>query len=634
MPGTSTNDPCSQANPEEALVTNVDIEFFIDFEAKVISSFTALTVKVLSEETANLVLDTRDLDVHACVLVSGSSEEKLEYAVGEKHEALGSSLTISLPGVHKGDEIIVGVHSTTSPSCTAVQFLEPQQTAGGTHPYLFSQCQAIHARSLIPCQDTPGAKMTYAATVWVPSDLTALMSAVPSDTDVRGTQSLRFKERATGTHKAFHFLQKISIPPYLLALAAGLLEARDIGPRSRVWSEPTMVESGAYEFADTEKFLSTGEAIAGEYVWGRYDILLLPPSFPYGGMENPCLTFVTPTLLAGDRSQANVVAHEIAHSWCGNLVTNNTWEHFWLNEGFTVFLERKILGRLHGDPMFHFHALGGLKALADSVKDFGATHPFTALVPDLSGGKDPDDAFSRVPYEKGFNFLYYLQTTVGGAEKFEPFFREHIQRYANSTVDSLQFKAFFIEYFKGTKGIEAIDWDAWLYGPGMPPVENQFDGSLMQQADALASTWHLGDVMGIGGGNFEGCSAQDIEGWEGEQVVAFLEKLLELRSMTALHPTTVRRMDDLYKFSASRNSEIRHAWFRLNIKAGCEEVIPHVTKFLVEQGRMKYIRPLYRALFNSQMGRKTALDTFTKHQGIYHPIAQKMVAQDLGLISK
>ena len=217
--------------------------------------------------------------------------------------------------------------------------------------------------------------------------------------------------------RCFEFEQRVPIPPYLLALAVGNVEAVEIGPRSKVWSEPEMVQAGAFEFAETEDFLKAAEQVAGPYVWGRYDLLLLPPSFPYGGMENPCLTFVTPTLLAGDRSQAHVVAHEIAHSWSGNLVTNKTWEHFWLNEGFTVFIERKIMNKMYGKSVFDFNAIGGLMELKETVARLGESHPHTVLKPALAGGVDPDDVFSKVPYEKGFAFLVYLEhVTRGGGD--------------------------------------------------------------------------------------------------------------------------------------------------------------------------------------------------------------------------
>ena len=388
----------------------------------------------------------------------------------EAHPVMGSALTISLGDEPKpaGTSLVVAVTYRTSPSSSAVQWLRPEQTAGGKHPYLFTQCQAIHARALYPCQDTPAAKITYAAEVTVPAPLTALMSAIPVDEEKGKPMS------SDGNRTTFRFKQDVPIPPYLLALAVGNVESRDIGPRSKVWSEPEMVEAGAFEFSETEDFLKAAEEVAGPYVWGRYDLLLLPPSFPYGGMENPCLTFVTPTLLAGDRSQAHVVAHEIAHSWSGNLVTNLTWEHFWLNEGFTVFIERKIMNKLYGKAVFDFNAIGGLMELKETVARLGADHPHTVLMPVLEGGVDPDDVFSKVPYEKGFAFLVYLEhmtrgdvgaddpapDAAKGTDAFAEFLIAHFEKYRFGCVTSEEFRAAYSQRFP--KAAAAVDWETWV----------------------------------------------------------------------------------------------------------------------------------------------------------------------------
>lgn len=617
----ATKEHTSYANLGEARVLHSDYELTVDFGSKTIAGCAKLTAVGEALGATTLVLDTRDLAVTA---VKGKDGAELAFSLGEPHKVLGSKLTITLPSaLNTGDKVTVAVHYSTSPSATALQWLEPQQTAGGEHPYLFSQCQAIHARSFVPCQDTPGAKMTYSASITVPEALTALMSAIRLDEGSAGA--------AAGT-KLYKFEQKVPIPSYLIALAVGALESRELGPRSRVWSEPSMVDAGAYEFAETEEFIKAGEAVAGPYVWGRYDLLLLPPSFPYGGMENPCLTFVTPTLLAGDRSLANVVAHEIAHSWFGNLVTNVTWEHFWLNEGWTVFLERKILGHMYGEPTLQFHAAQGAGELAETVAHLGASHPFTCLVPDLSGGLDPDDAFSKIPYEKGFYFLYYLQEVVG-KEAFEGFMKEYVQRFQYKTLSSEDFKADFLAHFAGNPAVDAIDWATWFTKPGMPPVENSYDHSLATASYELAKVWHTADVMGIGGAAPPAASAADTAGWSSQQTVAFLDKLAEYRAMTPLHPSTARRMNDLYALDASSNSEIRCSWYLLCIKAGDGSVLPRVTAFLKEQGRMKFLRPLYRALFNSgdAATKALALDTFKELGPGYHPIASKMLAADLGL---
>ncbi|GLC43936.1 hypothetical protein PLESTB_000211500 [Pleodorina starrii] len=656
-----SNDPSSLSNISEIRVTHSDFELDVNLDKKVIEGYVKLDAVCEVDAPTRLLLDTRDLTIHAVeALPRGSGGQggqqaavdaaaakavPLPFRFEEPHKVLGSALVVDLPApggssgssplgpLTRGSVLSIGVRFTTSPSSSAVQFLAPAQTHGGTHPYLFTQCQAIHARSLVPCQDSPGAKMSYTAVVRVPQPLTALMSAVPREQhpgEGAGLPHLSDVQPPYPTN-VFSFVQKVPIPPYLLALAVGELAGVDVGPRTRVWSEPGMVAAGAHEFADTAKFLEAGEAIAGEYVWGRYDLLLLPPSFPYGGMENPCLTFVTPTLLAGDRSLTNVVAHEIAHSWTGNLVTNASWEHFWLNEGFTVFLERKILGRLHGAPTFGFHAAQGAVKLAAEVERLGADNPYTRLVPDLSGGVDPDDVFSSIPYEKGFYFLYYLQELVGGPAAFDPFLAAYISAHRHATLTSDQFRKFFEAYFKDVPASRSVDWDTWFFAPGMPPVTNSYDTSLAQQAYDLAMRWHTCDVMGIGSDGPPGASPADVSGWSSEQMVAFLDKLGQFRAPQPMHSRVTKKLAEMYGIYESNNAEIRFSFFKLAIPAEDDSALPAAAAMLRNQGRMKFLRPLYRALHRSRGGRALAEETFAAAGPSYHPIARKMVAADLGL---
>ncbi|CAG2055124.1 unnamed protein product [Timema podura] len=405
------------------------------------------------------ILDSRDEKI--LQISDQKTGISLDYSVDEPILSFGSKLSISLPKVND-DSLVIRIKYETSPSAESLQWLKPEQTCGKKLPYLFSQCQPIHCRSMVPCQDTPSVKVTYTAEITVPSNLVALMSAIKAGepTPLDGSRSI------------YKFEQKVPIPTYLIALAVGALDFRKIGPRSNVWSEKEYVEKAAYEFADTEKMLQTAEEICGPYVWGIYDLLVLPPSFPYGGMENPCLTFVTPTLLldnalvvlsstaedgeievrisvgnlrlkycfennqfnrdqdkmadpalnkftppsnwdppplppdrpleqyiayvlanAGDRSLADVVVHEITHSWTGNLVTNRTFEHFWLNEGFTMFVERKILGRMFGDKYRHFSAIGGLKDL----KEGSYHHSVVTLAKPSDEGLKPPKVAQRNP---------------------------------------------------------------------------------------------------------------------------------------------------------------------------------------------------------------------------------------------
>lgn len=426
-------------------------------------------------------------------------------------------------------------------------------------------------------------------------------------------------EESTST-SVFCWSQKVPIPSYLIAIVCGKMESRDIGPRTRVWAEASVVDNAAYEFEQTEQFIQYAEDITGqEYVWGRYDLVCLPPSFPYGGMENPCLTFVTPTLLAGDRSLSDVVAHEIAHSWTGNLVTNETWKDFFLNEGWTVWLQRKIMARIHGKEYFDFDSIIGWRHLQESIDHFGENHPFTAMVPEIEG-VDPDDSFSSVPYEKGFNFLYYLSRIVG-EENFEEFAKAYIQKFKFITVSTGQFWSFFCEYFdEKSISYADVDFEAWKSSTGMPPTHVEFDTTLSKVCHEAADQWLSKNDSDV-----------DVTAWTSSQFVVMLESIigsLEKSKTNMPHPT-LKRMEEIYKLSSTKNSEIRFRWQTLCIRAGAEFIFPQVEFFLKEQGRMKFVRPLFSELLKSSEGTKLARRIFSESKTNYHPIAQKMLAKDL-----
>lgn len=607
-------DPTSLSNPHECKVKNLIWNIATDFDRKVLHGSVDLHAESQKDGVKELVVDTKTLNIKRVVDAADPSKV-LPFTVAPAHDIFGSALHITVggdAGLKLGDNIAVRVEYETSPNALAIQWLSASQTAGKKHPYLFTQCQAIHARTMLPCQDTPSVKAPYEAHVTVNHDLVALMSAVPTGSS----------DAADGKHKVFSFRQALPIPSYLIALAVGALVSRDIGPRSKVWSEAEMVDAGAFEFAETENFISIAERLVGPYVWGRYDVLLLPPAFPYGGMENPCLTFVTPTLLAGDRSNADVVAHEISHSWTGNLVSNLTWEHFWLNEGFTMFLERKILAAIHGEKYFDFDSILGIKHLQDDIEHFGATNPLTNMMPKLEN-IDPDDAFSSVPYEKGFTFLVYLERLVGGPKMFEPFFRAWIEAHHYKCVTSFDFKNFFNNYFAGKVDeavLKQVDWDAWFNTPGMPIIQPEYDTSLADASNKLAARWIAGGA--------DVSSSDDTDGWTAKQFLQFLDKLLDAEPLPI---SILEKMDSLYKFNNSKNAEIRFRWYQLGLKVNWEAVLAPTLEFVTSQGRMKFTRPLYRALFKSTIGKEKAVETFQKHRDFYHAICAKLVAKDLHL---
>ncbi|CAH2984679.1 unnamed protein product [Chilo suppressalis] len=605
MGALSPLDPSSFSRPELAIIKHASLSLNIDFESKVLNGDAILNFDVL-EDIGELVLDISSLSIESVELDNGT---KLKFDIGEPVPNFGSKLTISLPNqALVGEKLKVKIKYATAPTASALQWLEPNQTSGKKHPYLFSQCQPIHARSIVPCQDTPAVKFTYDAEVTAPEEFTVLMSA------------LRGEVRSNRTT----FRQPVPIPSYLLAIAVGVLEQRSLGPRSLVWSEKEEIERSAWEFAETEKYLQAAENLCGPYVWTQYDLLVLPPSFPYGGMENPCLTFVTPTLLAGDRSQADVIVHEIMHSWTGNLVTNKNFEHFWLNEGFTVFLERKVGASLISDPVEakksrDFHSLLGLQELSEAVNEqFDPSNPLTRLVPDLNG-VHPDDAFSRVPYEKGSLFLRYLEDLVGGSDVFDDFLRSYLNKFKKQSLDTDQFKAYLLDYFKDNKQLKTVDWNAWLYTSGMPPIIPAYDTSMTKSITALVETISQSNAT---------ISSLDVRTLNAHQLIRLLQELLE---RPALPLEKLRLLGKEYGLETSTNSEIVYRWLRLCIRSRDEDRLGDAFDFVNRQGRMKYVRPIYRDLYAWEDVRDRAIDNFLKNEQYMMHVSAYTLRKDLHL---
>ncbi|RLN15230.1 hypothetical protein BBJ28_00010645 [Nothophytophthora sp. Chile5] len=607
----------SYANLDAVRFSHLQWTLAIDFEAQQLRGSVDFSVAYEGASPSPVVvLDTHHLVIEAATVDGQAASFSL---ADEEHAVFGRALTIPIAS----HSTSVRVAYTTTAASSGLQWLAPLLTAGKVHPFLFTQCQAIHARSILPCPDTPSCKFTYAATVTVPEWCTCLLSAIAHG---------HVKRNAREATKKLSFRQEVPIPAYLLAIAAGELDSVELSPRSRVWAEPRVVTRAAHEFAQTEAFLKQAEEITGQpYVWKRYDLVCLPPSFPYGGMENPCLTFVTPTLLAGDRSLADVVAHEIAHSWTGNLVTNATWKDFWLNEGWTVWLERKIVAKIQNDPKtYDLKATMGLRGLVEAVQAFGPTHPYTALVPD-SDGVDPDDVFSRVPYEKGFNFLHFLSTVVGGAEVFDAFAQAYIQEFKFKTVTSAEFRGFFERYFaEKPEALRQIDWDGWFHSPGMPLIANHFDTTLTSQTRAL------GELMMTSRDADEWTSVVNpnvLRKWPATLWILLLDTLLLLQTGGSCGKLSAAHLDAIDAFahrhlSTTHNSELRFRWFTLALRSQDLRVLDRAVEFLKEQGRMKFVRPLFRDLC-AALGVRRAAVLFATCKPLYHPIAAKMIQRDL-----
>ncbi|TSC20347.1 M1 family metallopeptidase [Corallococcus sp. Z5C101001] len=573
-------DPHSYNDSTQPETETLDWKARVDFRTRRLHAEATLTLKEAS--AGPLDLDTRDLDIRAVVDAQG---RPLPYILSPPEAILGSRLRIELPAGLKQ----LTVRYRTSPEASALQWLSPSQTAGGQQPFLFSQCQAIHARSVVPLQDTPRLRIRYRASLRVPKGLKSVMAASFVGREEHGVEAEE------------HFEMPQPVPPYLLAFAVGSLTSKELGPRSRVWAEPEALEDAADEFAGVDDMLRAAESLFGPYDWERFDLLLMPPSFPYGGMENPRLTFLTPTLIAGDKSLVNVVAHELAHSWTGNLVTNASAEHFWLNEGFTVFAERRILEALAGPEVAALHAALGRRSLDEALHHFRAHPQLTALRTHLSG-VDPDEAFSQIPYEKGYLLLRALEDAVG-RPAFDGFLRRYLATYRFQALTTEEFVRFTEKELPGA--LAKVDAEAYLNRPGVPEGAPRPHSARLEALDKLR-----GKVP----------SEEDVKDWTPTEWQLYLE------SMPADAARDVfQELDARYALTRSRNSEVLVAWLVAALRAGFEPVLPRAEEFLGEVGRMKYLKPLYSVLTSSRDHRKVARAAFEKHGARYHPIARQGV---------
>jgi aminopeptidase N len=581
-------DPHSYADSEQPRPRHLRLDLAVDFAARRLEG--AATLELEAPADGVLDLDSRQLEILDATTGRG---EPVAFEQGEEHPILGSRLRLDLPR----DTREVRLRYRTSPDAPALQWLSAEQTAGGTHPFLFSQCQPIHARSLAPLPDTPRSRVTYEAGIQVAEPLGAVMSAGalgerPGDRP--GTRILRFS-------------MPQPIPPYLLALAVGRLSSRDVGPRSRVYAEPETVAAAADEFAGTEAMIATAEELFGPYDWDRYDMLVLPPAFPYGGMENPRMTFLTPTLLAGDRSLVDVVAHELAHSWTGNLVTNADMNHFWLNEGFTVWAERRLLEALHGQDATVLAWAIGENALDESMERFGRGSSLTRLRTDLAG-TDPDDAFSSVPYEKGARFVALLERAAG-RERFDRFMRRYMARFRFTSITTEDFLSFLETEMPGlATGVSASEW---LYEPGLPANAPSFRSERLDGLVALASAFAVGKRP----------TAAAAAGWSPAETLVYLQNLPR-----ELDHEGCAWLDAALGLTGRGNHEILVEWLTVAAGSDYAPVFPRLRDVLLRVGRMKYLRPLYTALGRHPRTRALAREVFAEAAPRYHQLSRRVAA--------
>ena len=580
-------DPHSYFDPSQPRLRRLGLDLEVDFARRVLSGTARLTFA--GSSSGRVDLDTKGLVLRS---VATSGGAPVAHALEPEEPILGRRLRLELP---PGTESIVIAYET-SPGSTALQWLEPRQTDGRAHPFLFSQCQATHAREVAPLQDSPAVRLTYEAALAVPEPLAAVMSAGPAGTGPGPRPGAR----------TWRFEMPQPIPPYLLALAVGDLASRDLSPRSRVWAEPGMVDRAAWEFAEIEAMLGAGERLFGPYDWDRYDMIVLPPSFPFGGMENPRMTFLTPTLLAGDRSLVDVVAHELAHSWTGNLVTNASNEHFWLNEGTTVYAERRIQEALHGPEAAALSWAIGAKALMAEFERFATRPELTRLRLELQG-VDPDDAFSSVPYEKGAR-LWALLERAAGRERFDAMLRRYIASFRFTSITTEDWLQFIEAELPGVG--ETVRIREWLYEPGLPSNAPRFESAALERLTALAAGWRSGRRP----------SQEQSAAWGTSETLVYLQRLPR-----PLSAGECAWLDQALALDGRGNHEILVEWLTIAAASAYEPAFGRIREVLTRVGRMKYLRPLYTALGGAPSTQELARDIFAAARPGYHPLSRRAV---------
>jgi leukotriene-A4 hydrolase len=583
---TAGPDPHSFSRPAEVAVRHLELDLEADFQAQRLVGSATLTLE-RHDPAALLRLDTRGLEISAVHLDGQAQESK--FTLAEEVPVLGRELAIPLEAGTR----TVRIAYRTRPDAAALQWLTPAQTAGGQHPFLFTQSQAILARTWVPCQDSPGVRMTYGATIRVPKELLALMSA--SNPTARSADGV------------YRFEMKNPIPSYLLALAVGDLAFRPLGARAGVYAEPSVVERAAWEMADTEKMIAAAEALYGPYRWERYDVLVLPPSFPYGGMENPRLTFATPTMLAGDRSLVALIAHELAHSWSGNLVTNATWNDFWLNEGFTVYFEARIMEAVYGREYTEMQAQLSKRELEEFVARVGADSRQTWLVADLAAG-DPDDVPAPIAYDKGYFFLRNLEESFG-RERFDKFLRRYFDKYAFQSMTTAGFlQDLTLNLLQSDRAAtDRAKVREWIYGPGLPAGIASPQSPAFGKVDAELARFASGTPAG----------SLATTGWVTQQWQHFLRNLPK-----EVDGAKLAELDAAFHFTSSGNAEILADWFPRAIAAKYEPAYPALERFLLSVGRRKFLGPLYGALAKTPEGLARAREIYGRARPGYHPVTQ------------
>lgn len=578
---TAVTDEHSYSKPELAVAKHLDLDIKVDFDTQTISGKASWTIDNISKGN-EIIFDENTLNITKVTL--GDDEKETIFELGKDTEFHGKPLHITIePNTTK-----VNIYYNTTKDAVALQWLKPEQTADKKKPFLFSQGESVWSRTWIPCQDSPGIRFTYNAKVTVPKDLLAVMSAVNPQ-----------KKNDTGIYT---FKQDKAIPSYLMAIAVGDIEFQAIDNRTGVYAEPSMLKKSAWEFAELGKMVVAAEKLYGPYRWGRYDVLVLPPSFPYGGMENPNLTFLTPGVIAGDRSLTSLLAHELGHSWSGNLVTNATWDDIWLNEGFTTYVEHRIGEAIFGKKEFEMQNVITNKELVDNVAEYGNTSPDTRLKVSLTG-RNPDDGISMIPYVKGYAFLRVIENAVG-REKFDPFIKNYFDSHAFKSITTEDFVKYLNEnLIKRDKALaDKIKLDDWIYKPGIPSNIVPVSSADFDAIDAIQKSWRETGVAGLS-----------------KKITTTAEKQHFIDHLPA--DITVAEMDAIdkeFNFTKGGNFIIKRQWFVQALIHQYKPAYPAIEQFLIGISRTGSVMMLYKEMVKTPEGKVWAKQVFEKAKSGYH----------------
>lgn len=585
-------DPYSYAEPEIARVTHVALDLALDFDQKTVTGTAALNI-LAADGADTIILDTMGLEIYS---ITDAAGQKLAYQLGAAKKDIGAPLRVTIGAAR---QIIINYQA--GPAAQALQWLTPAQTAGGKYPYLLSQGQPTLNRTWIPTQDSPGIRQTWEARITAPTPLTVVMSGLSRGEPVA----------VGGDRRKFRFVMDKPVAPYLIAIAVGDIAFKPLGPRSGVWSEPVMLERAAAELVDTEKMISAAEELFGRYRWGRYDMIVLPPSFPFGGMENPVMTFLTPTFIAGDRSLTGLVAHELAHSWSGNLVTNANWADSWLNEGTTSYFENRILEKLYGTKRANQERALSFAVMEAAIAEEGLDNLNTAL--HLTGKyADPNGGNSAVIYDKGANFLHAVEA-IAGREKFDRWLESWFDRHAFQPATAALFLADMREYLvQGDAALEAkLMLDQWVYQPGLPANVLRPDPDAFAEVDAAAAAYAASRTV----------SADQWATWTSAERLRLLSKLPR-----QLPAGELAQLDRDLGLSASGNNEILFTWLELALHNRYEPALPLAERFLARVGRTKFVAPMFTTLMEQgAWGRPIAQKIYARTRSGYHAVTTNKV---------